>query len=310
VHPCAPDFSAGLTRAKSKGFRPSSLSDHRISHELVPTAVDRAAGTPLDTPNDPIIPGVLLSAHGTTHPGRRASNEDALLVDQALGLFVVADGMGGHKAGEVAARLAIDAIQEFIGQSRNGAELTWPHGLDPELSVDANRLRTAVRLANSRVLEASEARSEYTGMGTTVVAALAGENRLVFVGVGDSRVYLWQRGRLQQLTQDDSWVATVLAREPGMTDLALAQHPMRHVLTSVIGARADTEPDVEERAFERGDVVLLCSDGLHGAMDLTETTSLLGSHDGVADMSDALVRRALARGASDNVTAVVIRREG
>jgi serine/threonine protein phosphatase PrpC len=252
---------------------------------------------------------VVLSAYGTTHPGRRASNEDALLFDAALGLFVVADGMGGHRAGEVAARLAIETIREFITQSGTARDITWPYGLRSDLSIDANRLRTAVRLANTRVFEASEATAEYTGMGTTVVAVLAGADRLSFVGVGDSRVYVYRRGALKQLTQDDSWVATVLAREPGMTDTVLAQHPMRHVLTSVIGARADTEPDVEEREFETGDVVLLCSDGLHGAMDLAEATALLGSYSAVEDITSTLVQRALARGASDNVTAVVIRRD-
>jgi len=254
-------------------------------------------------------PAVLLSAHGATHPGRRASNEDALLVDPAMGLFIVADGMGGHKAGEVAARLAIDAIREFIVHSRGVSDLTWPFGVDPALSVDGNRLRTAVRLANTRVLEAAEGRTEYAGMGTTVVAALTTQDRLSFVGVGDSRVYLWQRMGLQQLTQDDSWVATVLAREPGMTDTALAQHPMRHVLTSVIGARPDTQPEVKECAFGGGDVLLLCSDGLHGAMDLSETAAALGSQRPVAEITSALVNRSLARGASDNVTAVVIRRD-
>ena len=251
-----------------------------------------------------------VSAHGATHPGRRATNEDAWLVDAPLGLFVVADGMGGHKAGEVAARLAIDAIQEFIEQSRGSSDLTWPFGLDRTISLDANRLRNAVCLANGRVLDASEARAEYTGMGTTVVAALAGKDRLVFVSVGDSRVYLWQRGSVQQLTQDDSWVATVLAREPGLSETALAQHPMRHVLTSVIGARADTEPDVEERPFECGDVVLLCSDGLHGAVPPDEIGVMLGSGRPIGETAEALVERAIARGASDNVTAVVIRREG
>ena len=263
----------------------------------------------LRTPRTPYNPPVLLSAHGTSHPGRRASNEDALLFDPELGLFVVADGMGGHKAGEVAARLAIDAIREFIAGSHGVSDVTWPFGLDPDLSIDANRLRTAVRLANSRVLEASEAEPDCAGMGTTVVAALVGKDRLAFVGVGDSRVYLWHGGALQQLTQDDSWVATVLAREPGMTDSALAQHPMRHVLTSVIGARADTDPHVEERPFEKGDVLLLCSDGLHGAMDAAEVSTLLGGHTPVADMTANLVNRSLARGASDNVTAVVIRRD-
>jgi PPM family protein phosphatase len=252
---------------------------------------------------------VHLTAHGATHPGRRATNEDAWLVESALGLFVVADGMGGHRAGEVAARLAIDAIRDFIARSGASADITWPYGLDPRQSIEANRLRNAVRLANCSVLDASESRAEYTGMGTTVVAALAAEDRLAFVGVGDSRVYLWQRGALRQLTQDDSWIATMLAREPGLSEAALAQHPMRHVLTSVIGARAETEPLVEERVFEPGDVVLLCSDGLHGVLRLDDIDKLLGAVEPVEQIAARLVERAIERGASDNVTVVVIRRD-
>jgi serine/threonine protein phosphatase PrpC len=249
-----------------------------------------------------------LSAYGATHPGRRASNEDALLVEPALGLFVVADGMGGHKAGEVASRIAVEAIREFIQDSR-APDITWPYGLDPTISLNANRLRTAVRVANGRVLEASEQRADYTGMGTTVVAVLAIGDRLVFAGVGDSRVYLWTSGRVEQLTEDDSWVATVLAREPGMTESALAQHPMRHVLTSVVGARADTEPRVNERPFEAGEVVLLCSDGLHGALTPAEIAAALSADLALAEIPEVLVNAALVRGATDNVTAVVVRRD-
>ncbi len=254
-------------------------------------------------------PAVILSAHGTTHPGRRASNEDAWLADTPLGLFVVADGMGGHNAGEVAARLATEEIRAFIAATGPGGDDGWPFGVDATLSNDANRLRTAVRKANLRVLEESTTRAEFAGMGTTVVAVLASADRLAVVGVGDSRVYVWHGGELTQITKDDSWVATVLAREPGMTDQALAQHPMRHVLTSVIGARADTEPEVKECGFEPGDILLLCSDGLHGAMDPAEAASIFERSATVEEMTNALVHHALARGASDNVTAVVIRRD-
>jgi PPM family protein phosphatase len=260
-------------------------------------------------PNHRYNPPVRLSAHGATHPGRRASNEDALLVDPALGLFVVADGMGGHKAGEVAAQLAIDAIRQFVEDSRDTSDMTWPFGVDLTLSTNANRLRTAVRVANNRVLEASESCADYMGMGTTVVAALASDERLVFVGVGDSRVYLSQGNGVEQLTRDDSWVATVLAREPGMTESLLAQHPMRHVLTSVVGARADTEPHAEDRPFLRGDVVLLCSDGLHGTLSPDEIGAVLASGQDLEVMTASLIDRALTQGATDNVTAVVIRRE-
>jgi serine/threonine protein phosphatase PrpC len=247
-----------------------------------------------------------LSAHGASHPGRRSSNEDALYVDPAVGLFIVADGMGGHNAGEVAAHLAIDAITEFVMHSRNARDLTWPYGLDPELSLDGNRLRNAIHLANNRVIDAAESRSDYAGMGTTVVAAIVNDGRLVFVGVGDSRVYVSHEGTMQQLTQDDSWVATVLAREPGVSETALAQHPMRHVLTNVVGGRSDAEPEVAEHTFLSGDVLLLCSDGLHGSLTLDDIAEVLRSGGSCELMTASLIERALANGATDNVTAVVV----
>lgn len=246
-----------------------------------------------------------LSAHGVSHPGRRASNEDALLVDVSLGLFIVADGMGGHNAGEVAARLAIETIGEFILRTHH-TDPTWPYGFDSELSVEGNRVWSALRLANDQVRQAADSRVDYAGMGTTVVVSLVSGERVVFGGVGDSRVYLWQRGTLQLLTQDDSWVAMVLAREPGMTEAALAQHPMRHVLTNVVGARADMDPKVAEHPLSSGDALLLCSDGLHGVLTADVIASLLGSNDTAEQIADDLVGSAVAHGAKDNVTAVVV----
>ena len=250
---------------------------------------------------------MLLSAHGASHPGRRTSNEDALLVDPALGLFIVADGMGGHNAGEVAARLAIDAISQFVTLSQSSTDLTWPYGIDPTISINANRIRNAVRLANGRVLDAAESRTDYSGMGTTVVVALVEDGRVSFAGVGDSRVYLCRDVHIEQLTQDDSWLAAVLAREPGLTETALAQHPMRHVLTSVVGARDDSEPKVFDRPIDAGDILLLCTDGLHGAVSMEEIASILCSTRTPEEMTANLVESALAKGATDNVTAVVVR---
>src|SRR5437868_1752383 len=114
-----------------------------------------------------------VTAHGVTHPGRvRTENEDALLCDGDLGLFLVADGMGGHNAGEVASRLAVEAIKGFLTMSRDGDGFTWPFGLNPALSFNGNRLMTSIRLANRRVFKVGESRDDYTGLGTTVVAAL------------------------------------------------------------------------------------------------------------------------------------------
>jgi protein phosphatase len=249
---------------------------------------------------------VRLSAHGATDPGRRASNEDALFVDVSGGLFIVADGMGGHNAGEVASRLAVDTISEFILHAHE-TDPAWPSDVDAELSAEANRVRNAVRLANRQVIRASDARLEYAGMGTTVVVSLVHADRMSFAGVGDSRVYLWQPGgALHLLTQDDSWVAMVLAREPGMTETALAQHPMRHVLTSVIGAKPDMDPRVSERPLSSGDVLLLCSDGLHGVLAADVIASILGSKRTAEEMANDLVGSAVAHGAPDNVTAVVV----
>lgn len=251
---------------------------------------------------------MILSAYGVTHPGRvRPSNEDALLWDVASGVFLVADGMGGHQAGEVASRLAIDTVRGFLDASRGDQDLTWPYGFDPALSLNGNRLATAARLANRRVFQAGEAQPEYSGMGTTIVAALVDADRLTYCGVGDSRLYLLSRGELQQLTHDDSWIATVLAREPGFDQAQLSQHPMRHVLTNVVGARDDTEIEVGECPLAGGELLLLCTDGLYGALDDTTLQILLAAPGRLEETAERLVFTALERNGGDNITALVVR---
>ncbi len=249
---------------------------------------------------------MILTAHGVSHPGRvRKTNEDAVLSDPALGLFIVADGMGGHNAGEVASRLAVEAIKGFLARSAGGDDFTWPYGIDPQLSFQGNRLMTAIRLANRRVFKAGESRDEYTGLGTTVVAAVIDDGLLTFSGVGDSRIYVYANGQLEQITQDDSWVATVLAREPGMQE-SLATHPMRHVLTNVLGAREHIELEVGERPVAGGERLLFCSDGLHGALDDAALAGVLSSDQSAEAMADALVRTALERDGGDNISGLVV----
>jgi len=252
----------------------------------------------------------MLTAHGITHTGSvRKGNEDALFWDASLGLFLVADGMGGHNAGEVASSQAIEAIRGFMLRSHDSEEFTWPYGLDPGLSFHANRLMTAIKLANRRVFKTGESRDEYTGLGTTIVAAVIEGDQLTFSGVGDSRIYVCRDGRLDQITEDDSWVATVLARDAGRDDGALQSHPMRHVLTNVLGARDYMEMDVSERLLRDGDTMLLCSDGLHGALDDRALAEVLGSPRPVEQIASDLVGCALARDGSDNITALVVRYE-
>ncbi len=251
----------------------------------------------------------MLTAHGVTHTGHvRKTNEDTLLVDLDLGLFVVADGMGGHAAGEVAARLAADTVRSFVAQSRDGDKCTWPFGIDPDSSFAANRLRTAVQLANRRVFRASESRDDYTGMGSTVVAALIEDDRLAFAAVGDSRVYAYTDAGVTQLTTDDTWVATMLARDPEADAASLATHPMRHVLTNAIGAREETEVELGERTLGNGEVLLLCSDGLYGGLDDATLADIMGSGVAVAMAAQQLLDAALERGGNDNITALLLRR--
>lgn len=250
----------------------------------------------------------MLTAHGVSHRGRvRSSNEDAWLSLIDLGLFVVADGMGGQNAGEIASSLAVDTIRGFVERTRDGEEVTWPFGVDPRLSPGGNRVLTALKLANRRVFESGED-IERRGMGTTVVAALVEDQRLIYAGVGDSRIYSYHRGELRQLTADDSWISELLANQPAVDPAALRHHPLRSVLTNVVGPKETVEFAVRERVLdEAGEVLLLCSDGLHGAIgDAAIRTILAGGGDAVA-MAEQLVDAALAGPASDNITAVVVR---
>ena len=232
-----------------------------------------------------------LAAHGVTHPGRRTSNEDAMLVDLAIGLFVVADGMGGHRAGEIASDLAVQTIRRSL---LNGS------------AADADLLETAVRRANEQILRAASLQPDYAGMGTTVVAMLIRDDRPTVMNVGDSRAYQWAGGSLSQLTRDDSWIAATL--DAGASAEDVRSHPMRHVLTKVVGVQPDLDVATSGCDLAVGDVLLLCSDGLHGSVPDTAIARELASGRPVEEIADRLVEEALSRGATDNVTAVVIRR--
>ena len=142
---------------------------------------------------------MVVAAHGVSHKGRRKSNEDAMVIDPAVGLFVVADGMGGHNAGEVASAMAAETLHQFIADAPEASEAT---------------LSEAFCLANDQVLNAAAHNATYEGMGTTAVAACVSDGSVVFGSVGDSRIYLMRGGSLAQLTHDDSWVSRVTRSDP------------------------------------------------------------------------------------------------
>jgi protein phosphatase len=227
-----------------------------------------------------------------THQGRRSTNEDAWLVDLDLGLLVVADGMGGHNAGEVASALAVKVIRDVCESSEH----------PPTLAL----LTRAVQIANERILAAAAEQPEHSGMGTTVVAVVMLDDCAFYTSVGDSRVYLWRGGRLTQLTRDDSWLAETLDGA-GEQPQDIGTHPMRHVLTKVVGLRPELEATASECVLEPGDSLLLCSDGVHSVVSHEVLTTMMSSQRAVEDVAQNVVRSAIARGATDNVTAIVAR---
>jgi PPM family protein phosphatase len=253
----------------------------------------------------------VLKARGLSDIGPvRKNNEDSFVSDEALRLFVVADGMGGHSAGEIASNLAVETIVGFIRRSEEDAELSWPYGIDSTLSFSGNRLRTAIHLANRRVFRAAEKYDEYTGMGTTVVGALISGPRLAVGHAGDSRVYLFADGRLTRLTTDDTWAATVLAGHAEPDSAPSSANPMRHVLTNVLGARDHADVHMSEYDLQGGEMILLCSDGLHNVVDDEKICQLLSRDTVPANIVPQLIQMALAKGGRDNVTAVLARYDG
>jgi PPM family protein phosphatase len=249
----------------------------------------------------------MLKVHGVTDQGRvRSNNEDCFTCAEDAQFCAVADGMGGHNAGEVAARIAVETIVACLREC-HGPTDTWPFGLDPALSEAGNRLRTAIYLANARILEASVRSSEYSGMGTTVVAAIVEGDRLTVGHVGDSRLYLLRDGHLRPLTRDDSWATAVMASDPTVDPAVVRHHPLRHALTNVVGTRQRIEVHVTEESLADQDVLLLTTDGVHGTLDDERIEALMGQSVDERELAGALVAAALAHGSRDNCTALVAR---
>jgi PPM family protein phosphatase len=250
----------------------------------------------------------MLEAFAATDLGLvRKGNEDAFICNETLRLFVVADGMGGHSAGEVASRLAIETVEGFVRRSHDDSDFSWPYGVDPQLTLGGNRLRTAVHLANRRVFRASESCDDYTGMGTTLTGLLVSDDRVAYGHVGDSRLYALGGDGFRQVTRDDTWVATILANDPTMTPADVAHHPMRHVLTNVLGAREQVDVQLGEFRLMPGALFLLCSDGLYGMVDDQRIERLLREGGPLEAMGRHLVQAALDGGGHDNVTVVLVR---
>lgn len=241
---------------------------------------------------------------GLTDVGRRReSNEDDLLLEPRLGLYAVADGMGGHAAGEIASRLAIETLQEIA--QRDGS-------VDPRGSAERAGawLQEAMSEANRRIWDSIRLHEERRGMGTTMVAMVHLGDQAVVGHVGDSRSYMLRGDDLVRLTSDHSWVNEQV-KLGLMTDDAAQRHPMRNIVTRALGSRPDVTVDVAASPIEAGDVILLCSDGLNTMLSDEEIREILTrKRDDPAAACGDLVRAANQRGGEDNVTVVVVQFAG
>jgi protein phosphatase len=224
----------------------------------------------------------------------RSNNEDYCLVEPDHGLYVLADGMGGAKAGECASRLAVDTVAEIVHSA-------------PQR--DSQVLLTAVEEANKRVIAAAHSDPGLEGMGTTLVAALDLSEGFSIASVGDSRAYLLDGGGLRAITDDQTWVNEV-GRPLGLDEESLRNHPMRHVLTMAIGASAPLTVNYYCVRLGTGDLVLMCSDGLHGVLEPADIEQILERGRGgvLQDSCSELIAAAKAAGGPDNVTVVLVRK--
>ena len=247
---------------------------------------------------------------------KRGSNEDSFALAPQHRLFVVADGMGGHAAGEVASRLAVESIERHISGSDPRKEPTIPaafrspQGDEAALTPPARRVLNAVRLANQEIVRSVRKNREMRGMGTTVVIAYIHGSHAVIGSVGDSRAYLLRDDSLRQITSDHTFVNEQV-RAGTLTQSEARKHPARNILTRAVGSQEEVEVDLIEQDLQAGDLLLLCSDGLTSMVeDDGILAALRGSRGDLATSCRALIDLANAKGGDDNVTVVLVRAVG
>ena len=250
-------------------------------------------------------------AWGLTDVGlQREHNEDSFVVLKDFDLYVVADGMGGHRAGDVASKLATEAISDFFKSTAN-EDVTWPFHFDTSLSEEENRLLTGIRVANRQIFDRSSRSREHHGMGTTVVGAMFSPKKSkMYIGhVGDSRCYRIREGKIAQLTRDHSLFNDYLLAMPDLTEEQRKELP-KNVITRALGMQDQVMVDLQHDDANVGDVYVLCSDGLSGMIQDDDILAIItASNNDMREAPKRLIERANANGGEDNITAVVIRIE-
>ena len=236
-----------------------------------------------------------------THVGRRLRNEDNLYLPCGCGvqLIAVADGMGGHAAGERASFLAVEGLRAALCSDPDGRLRG-----DPML-----RIRQAIRQVNLDILEHARTEEGCRGMGTTLTLAMLFPDQYIAANIGDSRLYHFDGWSITQVTHDHSLVAVLVANGEITVEEANV-HPQRNIITRALGTSEHEEADFFQRRWVKDDVLLLCSDGLYGSVTDEEMEEALRKDAPLTEICDELVFRALSAGATDNVTVVLARNEG
>jgi protein phosphatase len=240
---------------------------------------------------------------------QREHNEDSFVVLNEYDLYVVADGMGGHRAGDVASRIATETISEFFRTTAN-EDVTWPFHFDTSLSEEENRLLTGIRVANRQIFERSTRSREYHGMGTTVVGAMFSpkKGRMYIGHVGDSRCYRVRGGVIEQLTRDHSLINDYLMAMPDLTDEQKSELP-KNVITRALGMQDNVVVDLQHDDPTGGDTYVLCSDGLSGMVNDEDIQRIVTSTPDIREACKRLIQCANEKGGEDNITAVIIKIE-
>ena len=246
---------------------------------------------------------VVASAMTDKGPVREV-NEDFCCVEEGLGLFAVADGMGGHMAGEVASKMAIEVVRDFIA-TKEGDDRQPLGEYQKEYSNISNRAAEAVRLANRIINDASRSNPSYERMGTTLTAAVLRNDRFSIAHVGDSRAYLIRAGCIEQITDDHSLVAEQL-KMGLLTEEAAKHSDIKNVITRALGVNPDIDVDIEELAIADGDRVVLCTDGITSVVSDGEILSAALSSRGADVLCKSLLALANERGSRDNMTIVAV----
>jgi serine/threonine protein phosphatase PrpC len=249
-------------------------------------------------------------AAGLTDVGlQRDHNEDSFAILEDHELYIVADGMGGHRAGDVASKLATEAIVDFF-RATAAEDFTWPFHFDSRMSEEENRLLTGIKIANRQIVERSSRQRECHGMGTTVVGALfSGKKGKMYLGhVGDSRAYRVRGGEIKQMTRDHSLVNDYLLAMPELTEEQKSELP-KNVITRALGMQEHVSVDLQGDDASVGDCYVLCSDGLSGMIEDSEILEIVAGSPNIEEACRKLIALANEHGGEDNITAVLVKIE-